>query len=311
MSEEAKESIVEEVEGVEIVELDTPTPTPEEVDNAESVNTEETETTETTETTKESVGDEEELEEYSSKVQKRINNLTRKLREEERAKDSALNYAQQIQEENKKLRGSKEVTEKNYLTEAESRLSSQRVQATKALTEAQANQDFEKVAKATDILAKIAVEENKIETQKKELEYQNAQKEEQNFQNTLNNATNPPPNQIDPKTQAWADKNEWFGNDQIMTMGAFTIDKQLKQEGFDPRTDEYYTEVDKRMRVEFPHKFEDSSNVVEKPQQRVASAARADSSTSGKRQVKLTPSEVQMAKKLNVPLTEYAKFVKR
>jgi DNA repair exonuclease SbcCD ATPase subunit len=308
MSEEAKESIVEEVEGVEIVELDSPAPAPEEVEKAEPVSTEEPESTETV---KESVDEEEELEEYSSKVQKRINNLTRKLREEERAKDSALNYAQQIQEENKKLRGSKEVTEKNYLTEAESRLSSQRVQATKALTEAQANQDFEKVAKATDILAKIAVEENKIDTQKKELEYQNAQKEEQNFQNTLNNATNPPPNQIDPKTQAWADKNEWFGNDQIMTMGAFTIDKQLKQEGFDPRTDEYYTEVDKRMRVEFPHKFEDSSNVAEKPQQRVASAARADSSTSGKRQVKLTPSEVQMAKKLNVPLTEYAKFVKR
>ena len=173
MSEEAKESIVEEAEGVEIVELDSPAPAPEEGEKAEPVTTEEPEPTEPT---KESVDEEEELEEYSSKVQKRINTLTRKLREEERAKDSALNYAQQIQEENKKLKGSKEVTEKNYLTEAESRLSSQRVQATKALTEAQANGDYEKVAKATEILTKIAVEENKIQTQKKELEYQNAQK---------------------------------------------------------------------------------------------------------------------------------------
>jgi len=308
MNEEAKEQIVEEVEGVEVVELDTPTPTTEEVENAEAVATEENKVEQTA---TESVGEEEELEEYSSKVQKRINNLTRKLREEERAKDSALNYAQQIQEENKKLRGSKEVTEKNYLTEAESRLNSQRVQATKALTEAQVNQDFEKVAKATDILAKIAVEENKIDTQKKELEYQNAQKEEQNFQNNLDVATNSAPKQIDPKAQTWADQNEWFGNDQIMTMGAFTIDKQLKQEGFDPTSDEYYTEVNKRMRMEFPHKFEENSNTTEKPQQRVASAARADSSVSGKRQVKLSPSEVQMAKRLNVPLTEYAKFVKR
>ena len=307
MSEEAKETVVENEEVVEI-ELETPSSTTEGVENAEIATTEESETTETV---TEPVSDEEELEQYSSKVQKRINNLTRKLREEERAKESALNYAQQIQEENKKLKGSKEVTEKNYLSEAESRLSSQRVQATKALTEAQANQDFEKAAKATDILAKIAVEENKIETQKKELEYQNAQREEQNFQNNLNSATNNTTNQIDPKTQAWADKNKWFGTDEIMTMGAFTIDKQLKQEGFDPSSDEYYTEVDKRMRVEFPHKFEDNSNESEKPQQRVASAARADSNTSGKRQVKLTPSEVQMAKKLNVPLTEYAKFVKR
>lgn len=307
MSEEAKETVVENEEVVEI-ELETPSSTTEEVENAEIVTTKESEATETV---TESVSDEEELEQYSSKVQKRINNLTRKLREEERAKESALNYAQEVQEENKKLKGSKEVTEKNYLSEAESRLSSQRIQATKALTEAQANQDYEKAAKATDILAKIAVEENKIETQKKELEYQNAQREEQNFQNNLKSATNNTPNQIDPKTQAWADKNEWFGTDEIMTMGAFTIDKQLKQEGFDPSSDEYYTEVDKRMRVEFPHKFEDVSNESEKPQQRVASAARADSNTSGKRQVKLTPSEVQMAKKLNVPLTEYAKFVKR
>ena len=123
------------------------------------------------------------------------------------------------------------------------------------------------------------------------------------LQNTLNNATNPPPNQIDPKTQAWADKNEWFGNDQIMTMGAFTIDKQLKQEGFDPSTDEYYTEIDKRIARNFPQQGNQT-----RPTQKVGSAARTSSTE--RRTVKLTPSQVAIAKKLGVPLEEYAKHVK-
>tara|TARA_R100000544_G_scaffold5722_2_gene2187 strand:+ start:10590 stop:11519 length:930 start_codon:yes stop_codon:yes gene_type:complete len=309
MSEEVMESEVENINGVEVVEVDEPTPNPDDinsldVEDAVEVSSEPAEKKE----------EEEELVEYSSKVQKRINTLTRKLREEERAKASALNYAEEIKQENEKLKGSKNVSEQNYLVEAEARLNSQRTQATKALTDAQVNQDYEKVAKATDILAKIAVEENKITSSKKELEYQNTLKEEDAYKNSQiqRQVQNTSPPQVDEKAQEWAEKNEWFGQDQIMTLAAFSIHKNLtEEEGFDPRSNEYYTEVNNRMKKEFPLKFEDSSNVTERPQQRVASAARADSKSVGKRQVKLTPAEVQMAKRLNVPLTEYAKFVKR
>ncbi|MDB4724213.1 hypothetical protein OAF71_00315, partial [bacterium] len=108
----------------------------------------------------------------------------------------------------------------------------------------------------------------------------------------------------------WVENNSWFGEDEIMTLAAFSIDQKLVQEGFDPKTNDYYNEVDKRLRTEFPHKFEEPSN-QSKPQQKVASAGRVAGNTSSKRQVKLSPAEVQMAKRLNVPLTEYAKYVKR
>ena len=176
--------------------------------------------------------------------------------------------------------------------------------------------DFDKVAKAQDILAKIAVEESKILQSKSQVEYQD--QVEQNNQQVIYNEPqgyqqNVPsyqttPSEPDPKAQSWADKNTWFGEDETMTLAAFNIHRKLvEEEGFDPKSDEYYTEVDNRIRLEFPHKFD-----VKKPQQRVASAARADTKVKGsKKQVKLSPSEVAMAKKLNVPLSEYAKHVKR
>ena len=119
-----------------------------------------------------------------------------------------------------------------------------------------------------------------------------------------------PPPKLDEKQEAWVENNTWFGEDEIMTLAAFSIDQKLIQEGYDPKTDEYYNEVDKRLRKNFPHKFEESS-ATSKPQQKVASAGRVAGNTSSKRQVKLSPAEVQMAKRLNVPLTEYAKYVKR
>jgi len=254
-----------------------------------------------------------ELEDYSEKVKKRIGNLTRKLREAERGQESAYEYAKRIAEENQHLKTRSSSLDRSYLQEAESRLKSQKAQALAALKNAHEVADYEKVAKAQEVLAKIAVEENKVTTSKTQLEYQqNIQEEQQtNYQNYVQQPQQNAAPQLGEREQAWVEKNEWFGQDEVMTMGAMAINNQLESEGFDVGSEEYYTEVDRRIRKEFPQKFTESS-VKSKPQQKVASAGRvAGNPGSNKRQVKLSPSEVQMAKRLNVPLGEYAKYVKR
>jgi len=304
MSEDVKkEEIIDEGEVVEI-ESDTPEPESEEAEQPQ----------EEVQEAQEPQGDDE-LENYSDRVQKRIKNLTRKLREAERASESAYTYANQLQQENQQLQQKSANLDRSYLSEAENRLKSQKAQAQAALKGAYEEQDFDKVAKAQDIIAKIAVEESKIEASKSQLEYQNEQKAQNNEVNVAQNVV-PQPQAIpqpapepDPKAQSWAENNTWFGEDETMTIAAFNIHRKLvEDEGFDPKSDEYYTEVDKRIREDFPHKFEERKQ----PSQRVASAGRADTSAKpSKKQVRLSPSEVQMAKKLNVPLSEYAKFVKR
>ena len=254
-----------------------------------------------------------ELEDYSEKVQKRISKLTRKLREAERGQESAYEYAKRIAEENQHLKTRSSSLDRSYLQEAESSLKSQKAQALAALKNAHEVADYEKVAKAQEVLAKIAVEENKVTTSKTQLEYQqNVQEEQQtNYQNYVQQPQQNVAPQLGEREQAWVEKNEWFGQDEVMTMGAMAINNQLEAEGFDVGSEEYYTEVDRRIRKEFPQKFTESS-VKSKPQQKVASAGRvAGNPGSNKRQVKLSPSEVQMAKRLNVPLGEYAKYVKR
>jgi hypothetical protein len=254
-----------------------------------------------------------ELEDYSEKVQKRISKLTRKLREAERGQESAYEYAKRIAEENQQLKTRSSSLDRSYLQEAESRLKSQKAQALAALKNAHEVADYEKVAKAQEVLAKIAVEENKVTTSKSQLEYQQHVQEEQqtNYQNYVQQTQQNAVPQLGEREQAWVEKNEWFGQDEVMTMGAMAINNQLEAEGFDVGSEEYYTEVDRRIRKEFPQKFTESS-VKSKPQQKVASAGRvAGNPGSNKRQVKLSPSEVQMAKRLNVPLGEYAKYVKR
>ncbi len=258
---------------------------------------------------------EDELEDYSEKVKKRIGNLTRKLREAERGQESAYEYAKRIAEENQVLKSRSTSLDKSYLNEAESRLKSQKAQALAALKNAHEVADYDKVAKAQEVLAKIAVEENKVSESKVVIEQQEDQQD--NYQNYV--PTQPIQNQTQQNTipelvgrdKEWVDNNEWFGQDEVMTMGAMAINNQLIDEGFDEGSAEYYSEVDKRIRNEFPQKFNDSS-VKSKPQQKVASAGRVAGNTgSNKRQVKLSPSEVEMAKRLNVPLGEYAKYVKR
>ena len=251
---------------------------------------------------------EDELEDYSEKVQKRIGNLTRRLREAERGQESAYEYAKRIREENKALKNKTSYLDKSYLEEAETRLKSQKAQAIAALKNAHEVSDFDKVAKAQDILAKIAVEENKVVSSKQQLTTTPVD-ENDGFDQAFQPQYTPEP---DPKSEQWAEGNKWFGEDETMTLAAFNIHRKLvEEENIDPTSDEYYTEIDRRMREEFPHKFSEGKEVKSKPQQKVASAGRADGKTSSKKQIRLSPSEVQMAKRLNVPLEEYAKYVKR
>jgi hypothetical protein len=316
MNEEAKqEELVEEGEVVEvdlpeekpsgkIADLATPEETDEQAEKAiEDVSEEPQQKSE------------DELEDYSEKVKKRIGNLTRKLREAERGQESAYEYAKRIAEENQALKSRSTSLDKSYLNEAESRLKSQKAQALAALKNAHEVADYDKVAKAQEVLAKIAVEENKVSESKVVIEQQEEQRVDyQNYypnqalQNQTQQAAVP---ELVGRDKEWVENNEWFGQDEVMTMGAMAINKQLENEGFDLGSEEYYSEVDKRIREEFPQKFNESS-VKSKPQQKVASAGRvAGNTSSNKRQVKLSPSEVQMAKRLNVPLDEYAKYVKR
>ena len=252
--------------------------------------------------------DADELENYSQNVQKRISTLTKKMREQERAAESAYEYARNLQAENENLKQSSTQVNQNYQSEAESRLKAQRAQANSVLKSAYQDQDWDKVTKAQDILDKITVEERKLANTKMTVEaapvYQTYQQPQMPPQQ---------PQAPDPAAEDWAGKNEWFGSDEAMTLVAFNIHKNLvEEEGFDTNDSSYYTEIDKRIRAEFPHKFNDGGEVQPKGriQQTVAPAGRSES-TGRKRQVKLSKSEVEMARRLNVPLQEYAKHIKR
>lgn len=253
---------------------------------------------------------EDELEDYSKSVQKRIATLTKKMREQERAAQSAYEYAKNLQAENDRLKSSTSELNKSYFGEAESRLKSQRAQANAVLKQAYQDQDWDKVTKAQEILDKITVEEsklanNRLKTQQPEPVYQNYNPQQfQQFQQPL---AAPEP---DPSAQEWAEKNAWFGEDETMTLAAFNIHRKLiEEEGFDPSDSMYYDEIDKRIRAEFPHKFS-GEKTKSRIQQTVAPAVRSDGS-GRKRQVRLTKSEVEMARRLNVPVQEYAKYIKR
>jgi hypothetical protein len=293
----------ENLEEGEVVELEEAQPDPEEaVDDSELEQVEEPEQVA-------NASEEDELAGYSDKVQKRINSLTRRLREAERASESAYNLANTLKQENQSLKETATKSNESLYSEAETRLQSQRTQAQAALKQAMMDQDYDKVAKAQDILARLAVEESKVKDGKISLE-QTKNEQPVSLQEAQPVVQNAPP-EPDPKAQSWAEKNQWFGEDKVLTMAAFGIHEELVDEGFDPSSDEYYTEVDNRLKAEFPHKLGQKQETVQKPQQKVASAARNTQASGGKRKVKLSPSEVQMAKKLNVPLSEYAKFVKR
>ena len=248
-----------------------------------------------------------EMDEYSEGVQKRIAKLTRKMREAERQKEEAIQYAQTIKDENQNLKSKYDYIQSNYGDEFEKRVKSDLEAAQIKLRDAIANNDVDEQVKAQTILAGLSMDSSRISQMKKtqeELEQAKA-----NIKTEAAPAQQAPAAPApDPKADAWAAKNSWFGTDNAMTYSAFDIHKKLvEEEGFDPTTDEYYSEVDKRIRLEFPHKFgNNESTTAEQPAQTVASAKRP--ATKGRRKtVKLTPSQVAISKRLGVPLEEYAK----
>jgi len=250
----------------------------------------------------------EELDDYSEGVQKRIAKLTRKMREAERQKEEAIQFAQTVKTENEDLKSKYDYLNTNYSGEFEKRVKSDLEAAQIKLKDAIANNDIDEQVKAQTMLAGLSMDSTRLDAMRKareEMEKLPAQ--EQNRQPVMQQtpAATPAP---DPKADAWAAKNTWFGTDNAMTYSAFDIHKKLvEEEGFDPTSDEYYSEVDKRIRLEFPHKFgNNESTTAEQPAQTVASAKRP--ATKGRRKtVKLTPSQVAISKRLGVPLEEYAK----
>ena len=248
----------------------------------------------------------EELEQYSEGVQKRIAKLTKKWREAERQKEAALDYAKGVQAEHSQLQTRFSKMEPNYVKALENRVASGMDAAKAKLTQAREANDINAEVEAQKSIAQLGIEEVRLNALK---DRQSQEKEKDVKTPTLQDTVGktPPP---DPRAEDWASKNEWFGKDSAMTYTAFDYHKKLtEQEGFDPNSTEYYAEIDKRMRIDFPHKFDNTkSQESTKPTQTVASAKR--SVQHGRKTVRLTSSQVAIAKKLGVPLEEYAKQLK-
>ena len=256
--------------------------------------------------------DDNKLEEYSKGVQARIAKLTRKMREAERREQAALDYARGVEESKKQLESKFKKTDSDYIKKFESTISSGMEAAQKELAAAIEAGDAKAQVEANKRIATLAFETAKLEQAKEGREDTQAEKPVQNLSqaNNVNIPQRDDPINPDPRAEAWAAKNAWFGTDRAMTYTAFEIHKDLtEKEGFDPSSDEYYAEVDKRMRVDFPHKFgKNEAKQSTAPVQTVASATR--SVKPGRKTVKLTSSQVAIAKKLGVPLEEYAKQLK-
>lgn len=256
-------------------------------------------------------GGDEELESYSKNVQNRIKKLTEKYRKEERDREEATRIAQQLLNENQQLKTRMQSLDRGYLTEYGSRLEAQAAQLKKAYREAYDAGDADKMLEAQEGMARLTVEQERLRVAKQRQEIaqrQTAQYVQQPQQPVQQQPA--PQAKPDPKAQSWAEKNEWFGTDEVMTYAAFGIHRKLvEEEGFDPTSDEYYTEVDRRMRSEFPNKFAAKKSGGAQVASAGASASRS-TAKQGRRSVKLTPSQIAMAKRLNVPLEEYAKYVK-
>ena len=307
---EEKEKVEEVEEEGQEIEL------PEEVsEDAPAMETKEEEKPE--EEVKESEKEEtDELDNYSDSVKKRISKLTSKFREEERQRQAAIEYAEAVKKQNEELQSRLSKLDTTYVGEFDTRVQSQSIAAKEAYRKAVEDNDVDAMYEAQQNISRIALEEARLNQIKQQREEQ-AKVQEANGAAPAPapaqpSATPPPPPKPDPKAEEWAQKNTWFGQDQTMTYAAFGLHKQLiEEEGFDATSDEYYTELDNRIRTEFPHKFQETQKKSSGP--RVASAgttASKSSSPKGRRTVKLTPSQIAIAKRLNVPLEEYAKYVK-
>ena len=302
MSEDIREN--EELESNTSVELDD-----DQDDQVIEVSSDDDETTRTNVREKSSGDDE--LENYSDSVQRRINQLTAKRKQAAEEAQAAVQYAQQMQQENAVMRQRLEKMNQGYNTEAEGRLKAQEAQAKKAMAEAYEAGDYEKVANAQQAISKISIAQERVRVQKAKIARQQQAVNQQQAQPQAA----PPQQQVpqqqaapDPKLEKWLGKNQWFGQDRLMTRAAQAIHEQLVlEEDFDPTSDDYYKEIDSRMRKEMPNKFQEKRSNA----QTVAPASgNGRSVKSGrKKAVELTPGQVAFAKKMRIPLDKYAKEV--
>ena len=256
----------------------------------------------------------EEMDDYGHKVQSRIDKLTKRLREAERREQAAVQYAQGVQKEAQTQAARSNQIDTGYVTEFADRVEAQMAQAKNELKQAMDLGDVDKQVEAQAKISRLSIEEERAASHKaqrerlqQEMQAQGVDPNQPQMPQQQMPRQPAPPRQPDPKARDWAEKNEWFGTDEPMTLTSFSIHRKLMEEGFDPQSDSYYSEVDKRMRDTFPHKFEQQVS----PSQTVASANRgAAPARARKGSVRLTPSQVAIAKKLGVPLSEYAKYVK-
>ncbi len=250
----------------------------------------------------------EELENYSGNVQKRINQLTAKRKQAMEEAEAAYQYAQQVQQQNEQMKARLQQLDQGYTNEYGARVDSQMEQAKKLLREARDVGDIDKETEAVSLLQRLAIEQERVRVQKQRTEQQFAVQQEAPAQQPQQRQAIPREEDLDPKLRSWMAKNEsWFNKDAVMTGGVKAIHEQLVGvEDYDPTSDEYYAEIDRRMRVEFPHKFQSQRQNA----QAVAPASSGRSVKSGrKKTVELTPGQVAFAKKMNIPLERYAKEV--
>jgi len=248
-----------------------------------------------------------ELEDYSETVKRRIAKLTRKMREAERREQAALDYAKRVQAEQENLKSRFSKLDTGYVSEMENRIKSSMEAAAARLAKAREDGDLKAEIAAQTEISKLGYEEARLAEIKSKQVVEPKAEERVVKQPEIQRQVQEQPINPDPKAQQWAQKNTWFGQDEAMTYTAFSLHKRLvEEEGYDPQTDEYYSEIDRRIKLEFPHKFGSvNTNTTSKPTQVVASANR--SSKPGRKSVRLTPSQVAIANKLGVPLEEYAK----
>ena len=247
--------------------------------------------------------EEDELDKVSDSVQKRIDKLTYKMREAERQRDEAVTYAQSIHTDNSQLKEKLKNSDSSLFKEYDNRIQSDVERAKSNLKDAQELGDGDAIATATENLSRSAAESENLKRLSAQQQLRQQRVEQQVAQVPSQSQSPPAP---DPKAEAWAYKNKWFGDDQAMTFAAFGVHKELVELGVDPTSDDYYVQVDSRMQEYFPQKF---SNEQSRPVQQVAASSRGATGKKNARKVKLTPSQVAIAKRLNVPLEEYAKHV--
>ena len=250
-----------------------------------------------------------EMEEYGEGVQKRIAKLTRKMREAERQKEEAVTYAKRVMRERDQLTHTAINLDRDYAVEMENRIKSSLAAAQAKLGTSREADDKKAEVEALTAISQLGYEQGKL------AEIKSRQKMEETAQEAVRKQGPAAPMPVqqtlppDPKAETWAEKNEWFGKNNAMTYTAFDLHRKLtEEEGFDPKSDSYYEEIDKRIRLEFPQKFDKVEQQISKPTQNVASATR--SSKTSRKSVRLTPSQVAIAKKLRVPLEEYARQLK-